>query len=119
MVSFSDAAKALNVIAEIAKRIKNYELTEQVADLRGMLMDLLAENTQLKAELEKAQQNSDFSKKAVFKDGMYWLEGDDTPFCQRCWEVDSNMVHLEKGMYGGYFCPEEIYQREIHEHRKS
>lgn len=110
MVSFSDAAKALNVIAAIAKRLKNYELTEQVADLRGMLMELLAENTQLKADLVEAQQNSDFAKKAIFKDGKYWLNGDDIPFCQRCWEVDHNMVHLEKTTYGYYICPEEIYQ---------
>lgn len=114
MVSFSDVSKSISAIAEIAKRIKNYELTEQVSDLRGLLMDLLDENTQLRSELEKAQLNSDFAHKAVFKDGMYWLKGDSTPFCQRCWEIDHNIVHLGPAGYGTYYCPEELYQRKIH-----
>ncbi|MBT9262798.1 hypothetical protein [Lacticaseibacillus paracasei] len=114
MVSISDAAKAVNAIAKIAKRIKNYELTEKVADLQGLLMDLLAENTQLKAELTEAQHNSDFANKATLKDGAYWLDGDAVPFCQRCWEVEHNMVHLDKTGYGAYICPEEIYRRELH-----
>lgn len=113
MATISDVSKSIGTIVEIAKRIKNYELVREVGDLQRMAFELFAENAELRAQLAAAKRNNDFADKATFRDGMYWVEGDNTPFCQRCWEVDHNMVHLEKTEYGSYLCPEELYQRKI------
>lgn len=113
MISYSDVAKIISGLANLAKKIKNHELTEQVWQLQQMIMDLMAENTDLRAKLENTQRNMDFNTKAEFRDGSYWMPGDKTPFCARCWEVDHKIVHLEATSYGGYICPEEIYQQNL------
>jgi hypothetical protein len=106
----SEVSDTIGTIVDIAKRIKNYELVKEVGELQRMTFELFAENSKLRSELEVAKRDNDFNAKTTFRDGVYWVDGDDTPFCARCWEADRKMIHLQTTDWGGYICPEELYR---------
>jgi len=39
-----------------------------------------------------------------FKNGLYFQENDEIPFCQKCWEKDKIAIHLSLINKGHYHC---------------
>lgn len=112
---YSDISAAIHDVTNMAKAVHNQELSDKVFELSTMLMDLSNENMELKHKVDELQQDDDFQKNATFRDGDYWIDGDDIPFCARCWEADRVKVHLVRTSYGTWMCPNEIYNKALHE----
>jgi regulator of replication initiation timing len=113
MSVLTDVSNTVKTITEIANRIKSYELNQEINKLNATLLDLIAENARLKAELEEAKKTNDFADHIVLKDGMYWREGEDIPYCARCWDSEHKQIHMQKSLYVGYVCPEEAYRDKL------
>jgi hypothetical protein len=72
------------------------------AGLYRKIMDLEEESVQLRRKLTKAEGDlEEAGKKLTARTAMrfsgiyYWQEGDETPFCPKCWEGKDNLaVHL-------------------------
>ncbi|QBX68494.1 hypothetical protein [Serratia quinivorans] len=63
------------------------ELKSEVVSLKAVLLAKEEEVTQLRAQL--------IDKQAFKFDGkIYWSEGDDTPYCPRCYEKDNMRIHM-------------------------
>lgn len=90
-MSILDNAKE---VANAVHEIKNIELYGRVLDLNRGIMDLVEENRTLHAENEDLKRKFKLREQMVFKQPFYYQEGDDTPFCPACWEVQSIAVHL-------------------------
>ncbi|WP_321531381.1 hypothetical protein [uncultured Desulfuromonas sp.] len=75
-------------------KLKMAELVSALADVKIELADVQDE---LRARDERiAQLERDLSKKQQthFDGKIYWIEGDETPFCTVCLEKDSKYHHL-------------------------
>lgn len=59
----------------------------EAAQLQGQLAQKNEEIRQLKKEIET-------KRNLKFDNGVWWLEGDDTPFCPICKESDALSIHL-------------------------
>jgi hypothetical protein len=119
------AQASLRLAREIAKRVKNTELTEKLqeafevfGDIRQQVFVLEDENRQLKTENAQLKNIDDFKKTAEFDkgSGVYWClvngkrEG---PYCPLCLDdtAKPQIVPLRdlRSSLRGHFC--EIHQR--------
>ena len=104
---------AIDNVKEVAKLIKdmgNMELYKQILDLQGEIMELTQENRDLQKNLQEIQDKLSQVDKMTFRSPFYYAEGDDVPYCPRCWEADKKAVHFHEPIQGGsgpyYYCPE-------------
>ncbi|WP_036798225.1 hypothetical protein [Photobacterium marinum] len=61
----------------------------EAAQLQGILAQKNEEIRQLKQQLEQK-----ITVKYDSETEVYWSEGDDTPYCTKCYERDGKLVHL-------------------------
>lgn len=65
--------------------------------------DLYAELLELREEVMELESGQQLN--LSFRDGAWYAEGDETPYCPNCWEVHKLAVHLkclyqlERGLY--------------------
>ena len=107
-------AKRLN---EISKNIRNAEFKNLLADLSMELADtklrlskLIEENSELKEELSKLKQSKSGADELIFKDGLYYKNGGDGPFCPGCYDDKRKKIRIHKQFgsfrqFGQYKCP--------------
>lgn len=104
----------LNVsqIYELVKKGATLEAQEAILKYREEIIKLTEENLELKIEL------SDLNKKLILEEELeyrgevyYRIKSkgkEEGPFCQRCYDVDGNLVRLviykSKGKYACYQC---------------
>jgi hypothetical protein len=82
-------------VAELIKQYNNIELNRKIINLEREIADLQSANRKLEDELIEAK--SDLAKRAAmhYRAPYYWQDGDETPFCAKCWEGKDNLpVHL-------------------------
>lgn len=104
--SIGNAITLAKRLKEISDNIKDAELKNVLADLsleladtKLKLADIITENADLKTkllDLENIRENN----KLVFKHGLYYLEGDDHPFCPSCYDSDKSSIRLKKSPAG-------------------
>ena len=102
---FTELSAALAVtkhLFELQKRIKDTELAGFLADLQMHLSDVKgrcaqAEEDTRKAEARVRELEGELALKGklTFKSGVYFMEADEVPFCQVCYERDKKLIHLE------------------------
>lgn len=102
-------------VAELAKRVGQMELYRQLVDLQGEIVKnegeivrLSRENHELKVKLEGFERQLQFSKSLTFRAPFHYADGDDVPYCPRCWESDHLAMHLVSMPWSGgtrYDCP--------------
>ena len=115
----ADAKTARKLIAETvellkqcsaaAKDLKHAGLTESLINsrenlqtLREMLAGIAEENAELGRKLQEITQAADQVGKMVRSSGVYWVKGDNDPWCPNCWESDRKAMHLNpSGLMGG------------------
>lgn len=69
------------------------ELQKDVATLKELVDELLSRKTISKEQV------------LVFRDGMYYAEGDDIPWCAQCYETNGLRRHLTpQSTHGEYQC---------------
>ena len=88
--SFDNAKEVANAVHEI----KNIELYGRVLELNSGIMDLVEENRKLHAENNELKEKFWLREKMVFKEPLYFQDGDEPPFCPLCWEKHSIAIHL-------------------------
>jgi hypothetical protein len=99
----------LKALVKFAKQSKDPDLLEHVItlqthvlELQDRLRNLESDNRELRGQLEQ-------KSKMIFRKPFYYVEGDEVPFCPRCYEENGISVHLigpTKVMAGiRYGCP--------------
>ena len=90
----------LNTLKKIRKIIRNTtdrELVRLVLDLQKEVFATESHNLELASELTTLKQQLDLSARMHTRPGSdyYFLEGDEAPFCPKCWESSGNAIHLQ------------------------
>ena len=81
-------------IVELLKKGSTLEAQEKIMELREAVVELQDENSELKASISELETKLEFNSSLTFQSPFYYAEGDDVPYCPRCWEVDKNAVHF-------------------------
>lgn len=94
-----DAAKVLQEAGKIEQYKQILEAQEKMLDMQKKIFDIENENTELKEKLKIKGQ-------LTFRNNAYWMDGDNEPFCSRCWEKEKIPIHLHPdGNPAYYYCP--------------
>jgi len=70
------------------------DLQNAMLELQSRLVDSERETNSLKEQLHKIQEANTKNQIIVFRNKLYWKDGDETPFCPKCWETGRMQVHL-------------------------
>ncbi|NIF34196.1 hypothetical protein F3J29_18895 [Enterobacter sp. Cy-643] len=80
-----NAAEMRNTLIDLLDDL--VEVKSEFISLKAVLLNKEEEIQSLKAKLEG-------KNKPIFDGNIYWLEGDETPFCTKCYEKNSLVFHL-------------------------
>lgn len=106
----------IKAVRDVAKRIENAELQNQIADLIGNTADLKMEIAELKVEIIKLREENtslkrktDLRSKLRVENGAYYLNEkidgyNQGPFCTLCHEKDSLLINVHHTS-AGWHCP--------------
>ncbi len=92
-------------IADLIKKLGDAELYRKIIELEGEIIELTRENRSLDDRVEDLTASLKVKQKMRFKEPFYFMGEDKTPYCSKCWDVNSVAVHL---FYSGedlYDCP--------------
>lgn len=112
----TDVAKLIKdsgaTLAAAEQKLKLAELIEALADAKLGMADLKGEIETRDSEIRALKSALSVKPTLSHREPFYFKEGDATPFCPRCWEVDSKAIHVAPeewdGKRGFYVrrCPE-------------
>ncbi len=125
--SISTAISLAKRLNEISKTIQDAEfknlladLSLELADVKLRLADVIDENANLKKELHLLKSQTEAGSNLMIKDGMYYNQSGDGPFCTGCYDIKRQVVRLIKQKdpfteFGEYKCPgcDEFYNSKI------
>jgi len=92
MPNIIDTSKA---VMDLAKRGLTIELQEKLMDLREEALALQEDNLALKKEIAELKKAAELKETVTFKKGLYYKDGDSTPFCPHCFESTNKLFHLK------------------------
>ncbi len=96
-------------VADLVKKIGDVELYRKMVELEGEVIELTRQNRAQEEEIGQLRNLVSTKQRMVFRKPFYYMEGDEHPYCSKCWEVDNVSVHLRgpiKVAAGpGYECP--------------
>ena len=81
-------------IADLIKKAGDIELYRKIIELEGEIIDLTRENRDLVENNRELRELLDIKDKLTYRKPFYYQEGDDVPYCPRCWESDRKCVHV-------------------------
>lgn len=83
---------------DLAKKASQVELLEVIMMLREAAIDAKDEILQLRSRLHELEEQAKRRESLVFDGRVYWLpqDADPGPYCQRCHDVDSKLVRLQR-----------------------
>lgn len=81
-------------IVELVKKGATIEAQEKILELKTFALILQEENIALKNEIKELRELRNLSAKMVFKKPFYFIDGDEVPFCPKCWEADGKAIHM-------------------------
>jgi hypothetical protein len=91
------APDIVNAAKEVYNAVQKYNdvpLMKQVVELQQAVLDLQAELIELRKELADALAKLDV-RHSMHKRGEYFYkDGDEEPYCPRCWQGDNKLVYL-------------------------
>jgi|TARA_B110001469_G_C9474894_1_gene238419 hypothetical protein len=94
-------------LSDAETKLKFAELIENLADIKMQLADFHGTLREKDEEIQKLLLK--INKKAIttFEGGLYWVEGDTTPFCPSCYESKDKEIHLtySPALGGDLGCP--------------
>jgi len=79
---------------DLLKKGMTVEAQEKIMELRESYIELQEANLLLRQENQKLKESLELKAELVFKSPYYFAEGDDVPFCPRCWEKDRVAIHV-------------------------
>jgi hypothetical protein len=81
-------------IADLIKKAGDIELYRKIIELEGEIIELTRKNRDLEDQVNELKDLLNTAKKMEFRKPFYWIEGDPTPLCPRCWESEKLAIHL-------------------------
>jgi hypothetical protein len=81
-------------VVSLVQKADNIDLMKQVMSLQTQAYEMLNENQSLREKISALESTLSAAGKLTFKAPFYFADGDETPICPRCWEVDRRTVHL-------------------------
>ena len=119
--SVTAALGSLKTATDIAKFIKESDLTLDKAETKLKLAELISALADAKLDVVNVQEKLAAAEGQIraleaelqikgdirWKEPLYWLEGDgrtDGPFCQHCYDSDRKLVRLQGNGEGWYEC---------------
>jgi hypothetical protein len=90
----------LKDVVVLVQKTDNIDVVRQVIALQGQVYELVTENGNLKAELQRERDVATMRAAMRFEKNAYW-QGPEGPFCSKCWDAEGKRVrvHLSKGRY--------------------
>ena len=92
-----DPLSTLKKIRGIIKNTTDRELVELVLDLQKDLFEIESHNITLTSELAGLKHQPDLKARMHTRPPFdyYFQEGDDVPFCPKCWKNYGDAIHLQ------------------------
>jgi hypothetical protein len=96
------AMEALGKIREASRTLVNAELKQAIADLSDQLATTSQEVADLKLEVRRVTDENIALKSAKedgkpdLRDGRYYFDGDETPYCPKCFETRGKKYAVTK-----------------------
>ena len=81
-------------LAVLVQKADNLELLKHVLALQSQVQDMFNENRTLRDKVGALEATIELARSLSFRAPFYFVVGDETPFCPRCWEVDRKAVHV-------------------------
>jgi len=85
-------------IAKTVQQIDNIELYRNILNLQAQIMNLVDENSKLKAEISSLKEKLVIKENLIFHDDTYWISDpdgkEDGPFCSNCWDTKQLIVRM-------------------------
>lgn len=106
-------AEAKARVAEVIEKLGRVQ--EALFFIREELIRVQDENQVLKRQIADLEKKLEQRGNVTYEKPSYWIiEGEkrDGPFCQRCYDVDNNLVRLQGGkndMWRCYECRHTVY----------
>ncbi len=109
IAAISGTLELVNKSVELVRNLRKKGDDElNAAEMRNTLIDLLDDLVEVKSEfvslkavllskeeeIQSLKAQLDGKNKLQFDGKIYWLEGDETPYCTKCYEKDSLVFHL-------------------------
>lgn len=82
-------------IADLVKKVGDVPLYRKIVDLEGEVLDLTRRNRELEHSMEELRESLRFTEELKFRAPFYWVIGDGTPYCPKCWEDRKKAIHLQ------------------------
>ena len=95
MIGYSEAKSILESVSELVKKAATIDLQEKIMELREYIVSLKDENISIKEENQRLKLELDAEQTFSLREGLYWKEGDEIPFCQKCLDGSKQRVHLQ------------------------
>ena len=70
----------------LIKKVGDADLYRRIVKLEGEVIDLTRANRGANERIRELEQALKFKGELKFKDGYYWAEGGDGPYCVGCWD---------------------------------
>src|SRR6201997_5948381 len=96
----------LNTLKKIRKIIRNTadrQLVRLILDLQKEIFAIESHNLELASELASLKHQLDLPARMHTRppSNCYFMDGDDVPFCPKCWESCGNAIHLQAPVSAG------------------
>lgn len=81
-------------LADAEQKLKLAELLNALADAKIAIAELKDNAEEKDSELKRMREALTTKAKLKHSGTFYTSEGDTTPYCPRCWEVDHRSIHV-------------------------
>ena len=92
---------AIKDAIEIAKKLNQMELLEQLLDVKEQLSELREDNLTKGEQIKQLSEQLALKASIEFDKGVYWIRSDpqtpengDTPICPRCYDSENKVIRL-------------------------
>lgn len=94
-------------VIELLKKGSTIEAQEKIMELREGSLALQEENILLRERIKELQSELNKKKEIQWEAPFYWTISDEAkegPFCQKCYDSDSNLIRLQRIEEGNWHC---------------
>jgi hypothetical protein len=81
-------------VADLIKKAGDIELYRKIVELQGEIVELMSQKLDNEKKIEKLEADLAQRAQMMFKKPFYYQEGDDVPFCPKCFEHERLAIHL-------------------------
>lgn len=106
-VEWGVVLSVLKIMKDLAEKYQDPKFNEAYIDLQSKIIEIQEDHIRLTNENENLKKTQDLTNKVSFKRPYVYLEGDTEPYCQKCFEGQGKLIHVDKiRNYGGSSRPD-------------